>query len=350
MDVRPLPEWQTLLDRAIARPGTVLVLGASDSGKSTLCRWLLVALAEAGRPGLLLDADVGQSASGLPSTVSLSQVRPDGTLIRRQSFFVGATTPQGHVPAHLAAVSQAVRAAQGADQQAGPARRLVVDTTGLVHGAEAWQLKLRKAQILHPVLVAGLQNDGEVEHLLSPHHGASGVEVVRLPVSSAIARRSQEQRRAYRESCFHAALEGSTQVRFRPANARIRGMGLGAGRPVEGADLDALSRRLGCEVCYAEASREALVLVTQGVICVTDLGQAREEFRAGATTTIDQLALTNRLVGIGDASGGLAAIGVLERLERGGEAVVRTRLPDGAEARWIDLGAVRLSPTGEEQT
>ncbi|MEK7866163.1 MAG: Clp1/GlmU family protein [Planctomycetota bacterium] len=343
MDVRTLPEWQTLLDRAIARPGTVLVLGASDSGKSTLCRWLLVALAEAGRPGLLLDADVGQSASGLPAAVSLSQVRPDGSLLRRQSFFVGATTPQGHVPAHLAAVTEAMRAAQGAE-------RLVVDTTGLVHGAEAWQLKLRKAQILRPVVIAGVQNDGEVEHLLSPHHGATGVEIVRLPVSPATARRSQEHRRAYRESCFRAALEGATELRFRPGQARLRGMGLGAGRPVEGAELDALSRRLGCEVCHAEASREALVLVLQGVICVTDLGQAREEFRAGATTTIDQLALTNRLVGIGDAAGGLAAIGVLERIERGGEAVVRARLPSGTEARWIDLGSVRLSPTGDEQT
>lgn len=350
MDVRALPEWQTLLDRAIARPGTVLVLGASDSGKSTLCRWLLVALAEAGRPGLLLDADVGQSASGLPATVSLSQVRPDGTLARRQSFFVGATTPQGHVPAHLAAVTMAMHAAQGADQQAGPARRLVVDTTGLVHGAEAWQLKLRKAQVLRPTIVAGVQNDGEVEHLLSPHHGAAGVDIVRLPVSPAVARRSQEQRRAYRESCFRAALQGGTEHRFRPGEARLRGMGLGAGGPVLGAELEALTRRLGCEVFYAEASREALVLVTQGVLCVTDLGQAREEFRAGATTTIDRLALTNRLVGIGAADGGLAAIGVLERVERGGEAVVRARLPAGTEARWIDLGAVRLSSTGEEQT
>lgn len=343
MDIRPSLEWQAVRDRAIARPGVVLVLGGSDSGKSTLCRWLLVALAEAGRPGLLLDADVGQSSSGLPTTVNVSQVHPDGTLTRRHTFFVGATTPQGHVPAHLATVSLAMRATLGTE-------RVVVDTTGLIHGSEAWQLKFRKAQILRPGIVVGLQNDGEVEHLLAPHEGAADVEVVRVPVSPAVARRSQEQRRAYRESCFRAALSGASEVRFGPHQARIRGMGLGAGRPVLGKELDALTRRLGCEVAYAEVSREALVVMTQGVICVTDLAQVREEFHAEATTTIDQLALTNRLVGLVDASGELAALGVLERVDRGGEAVVRARIPAGRKPRWIDLGALRLSPTGEERT
>ncbi len=341
MDVRPLPEWQALLDHAIARPGAVLVLGGTDTGKSTLCRWLLVALAEAGRPGLLLDADVGQSASGLPGSVCLSRVHSDGGVTRHAAVFVGSTTPHGHVLPHLAAVVLAAKAASGAE-------RIVVDTTGFVHGPEAWQLKLRKAQVIGPTIVAGVQTDGDVEHLLAPLEGAKGVEVVRLPVSPAVARRSPEQRKAYREGCFRTALAGAGEARFLPRQARLRGMGLGAGRPIEGGELETLSLRLGCEVWYAEASREALVVATQGVICVTDLGQAREEVRAAACITVDVLSLRNRLVGLVDAGGYLAAIGVLERVERGGEAVVRARVPAGADVRWIDLGALRLSPAGEE--
>src|SRR3989442_7161458 len=67
----------TALDRALeaaARARVTLILGTSDTGKTSLTARLAGALAARGERVAVVDADVGQSEIGPPTTVGLGHV------------------------------------------------------------------------------------------------------------------------------------------------------------------------------------------------------------------------------------------------------------------------------------
>jgi Predicted GTPase or GTP-binding protein len=93
-------EWQRI-DPASLK-GTVMVIGRSDTGKTTLARYLYHQLCgHCGKVGFL-DCDVGQSTLGLPTTMTLTLSAtdeepgfpPQGEAF---SYFIGSTSPRGHM-------------------------------------------------------------------------------------------------------------------------------------------------------------------------------------------------------------------------------------------------------------
>ncbi len=145
-----IPSQWTHLDVSSLR-GTLMVIGASDTGKSTLARYLYQELCRAGRRAAYLDGDVGQSTLGLPTTMTVAlssrpgdeRFDPHGP---RASYFVGSTTPRGHM---LPMVVGAYRLQQKALSLG--AEAVVVDTTGLVDPADGGRaLKQWKIELLAP--------------------------------------------------------------------------------------------------------------------------------------------------------------------------------------------------------
>ena len=100
---------QGLLER-----GACLLLGGADTGKTTLASALAARIAQS-RPVAIVDADIGQSHIGPPSTVGwavvdnpnfdLSAIEPGGIA------FVGDITPVGHLLQFTAALTRCVEQA-----------------------------------------------------------------------------------------------------------------------------------------------------------------------------------------------------------------------------------------------
>ena len=90
-----LPEWEQAAEAVLARPGVVVLLGASDSGKTTLCRILAEHWRAAGRTLGLVDGDIGQPSIGPPATVGLTILSPAHRFsvspVPRFLYFVGST-------------------------------------------------------------------------------------------------------------------------------------------------------------------------------------------------------------------------------------------------------------------
>ncbi|MGQ9599390.1 MAG: Clp1/GlmU family protein [Anaerolineae bacterium] len=192
------PRWESLeLDRM---RGTVMIIGASDTGKSTLARYLFQRLCRAGRQVAYLDLDMGQSTLGLPTTMNLAMAAapgddrfpPQGA---RACYFVGAVTPRGHF---LPTIIGAYRLQQKAVDLG--AEVVVVDTTGLIDKAQGGKvLKQWKIELLAPTLVIGLQRGWELEPILWPLRRDGRVRSIELPVSSHAIERSREVRIARRQ-------------------------------------------------------------------------------------------------------------------------------------------------------
>jgi polynucleotide 5'-hydroxyl-kinase GRC3/NOL9 len=192
-DIVTSPSWERLVTENLE--GTLVVIGDSNTGKSTLARYLFQRLAQGGRRVAYLDLDVGQSTLGLPTTLNLGLAAhvgegafpPQG---QGAAFFVGATSPRGHmlpalVGAHLL---------QEKGHQWG-AEVIVVDTTGLVDRAQGGRaLKEWKIELLAPSLVIGLQRGQELEPILWPLRRDARVRVLELPVSPLVRERSREAR------------------------------------------------------------------------------------------------------------------------------------------------------------
>lgn len=192
------PRWQVLDPERMA--GTVLVLGASDSGKSTLVRWLVGELCRYHERVGWLDGDIGQSTLGLPGTQNLAVVAGGTEQVPapQATFFVGATSPKGHMLPTLVGLQRLQERALS-----GGATAMVVDTTGLVAAETGGgALKQWLAELLRPRAVIALQQAGELEHLLASWRREGRFALHVLPVAEAVRARTREQRASHRRQQF----------------------------------------------------------------------------------------------------------------------------------------------------
>jgi polynucleotide 5'-hydroxyl-kinase GRC3/NOL9 len=302
--------WQTVLLALAKRPGVILFLGASDTGKTTCLRAAATHLAHVGiLPVAIVDADIGQSTIGPPTTVGLTFVTKDkppplaGGLPCHAMRFIGALSPVGHLLQTIVATKRLVDKALRRG-----ARAVLVDTTGLIGQSVGFHLKLNKIELLEPSHIVALQRDGELEGLLSVLADRLGLTVHRLTVCHQVRTRSPAERYRYRTSRFAVYFKGATRI------------------PLETSRLSVLSPPTG----LSQLTRESLPPVIS-------LGSFPSQSLVGC------------LVGLNSASNETLALGLLERVtQHGQKMVVLTPLKNSTRVRIVQIANIRLAKTGEE--
>jgi polynucleotide 5'-hydroxyl-kinase GRC3/NOL9 len=201
MEISAPKEWFGLLDVLGEEKGIAILLGASDTGKSTLAKFLMCHLCQRGLKVGLVDADIGQSFLGPPATIGLSVFKshPDWKVILSppEIFFVGSTTPEDHFPIHLKGVKRMVDKASSYNSP----DVILVDTTGFVLG-EGKELKTRKIDLISPRIILALEKHDEIKPILEQYRENPNYKIYRLPLSEQIRPRSMEERRTYRTNKF----------------------------------------------------------------------------------------------------------------------------------------------------
>ncbi|MBM4465329.1 MAG: hypothetical protein FJ014_07245 [Chloroflexi bacterium] len=252
-------EWERIRPEAL--DGTIMVIGESDTGKTTFARYLFLQLCRCHSRVAFLDCDVGQSTLGLPTTLNLalsgsdpSAFPPNGETF---SYFVGATSPRGHM---LPTVIGARKLQQKA-QELGAAA-IVVDTTGLVCREEGGgALKQWKIELLEPSALVGLARGPELEHILWPWRWDKRVRVYDLPVSGYAVEKARTRRITHREEKFlHYFQRGRTLiVPFR--EVVVFGIeGMAGGRLLAFQDQEGFAVALGVAKAYDGKGRELAVI------------------------------------------------------------------------------------------
>lgn len=278
-----MPELERLVEDVVASRRVVMLLGAIDTGKSTVARRILEGAVAAGRPAALIDADPGQKSVGPPATVTLRHVRsaadlePAAFAVADELAFVGSTSPEGHLLQLVtAAANLRHRAAEGG------ADLVVVDTSGAVSGLLGQMLKFHKIEALHPDLVVGLQRGEELLPLLGVVQRFFDASVVPLSVPPGVHPTSVEERADNRAAAMRRYFSGELH-RFRVKPAALM---------------------------------------------------------PSVPPMFDLVELDRLVVGLADGHGGYLGIGYLEHLP--GEDALRLITPVAAGARALRLGAVRL--------
>jgi len=72
MEILAPKEWYAVLNVLEGEKGFAILLGTTDTGKSTLAKFLIFDLCKRGVKVALVDADIGQSLLGLSTTIGLA--------------------------------------------------------------------------------------------------------------------------------------------------------------------------------------------------------------------------------------------------------------------------------------
>lgn len=276
--------WAAALE-VVAAARVTLVLGATDTGKSTLVTRLAGALAGAGHAVGVVDADLGQSDVGPPTTVGLGRVRaPIQRLAEAELValeFLGVTSPACCMRQTAGSTARLVRRAQAIGCE-----RVLVDTSGLVAGAFGHALKRLKLDAVRPDALVALQHADECEPILREYAG--GPIVVRLPAART-ARRSAVARRQARQQALQAHLRGAVPVTLDLGRVATRAAPTGRGPAVTEAEglLVGLGGHDGCTlglgwVSAVDTARARLTVATRvEAETITWVAIGRERYRSG---------------------------------------------------------------------
>jgi polynucleotide 5'-hydroxyl-kinase GRC3/NOL9 len=196
------PDWadkiaQQLSSRGSVKAGVCLILGAADTGKTTLAA-ALAKYAVANQTVGIVDADIGQSHIGPPATVgwALADGSTDFSRLKAKGIsFVGDVTPVGHLLQLTAAIVQCVQLASEV------ASLIIIDTPGFVRGPAAAALWWTVQRILWPASILAVQRSEELKDILV---GFESIDTKLDLISSPpeIPLKSPQERRSYRRSQF----------------------------------------------------------------------------------------------------------------------------------------------------
>jgi polynucleotide 5'-hydroxyl-kinase GRC3/NOL9 len=222
MEITAPKEWYALLDIFEKERGIAIIIGATDTGKTTLANFLTLNLCRRGLKVALVDADIGQSTLGPPATIGFAVFKSDPdwevVLSSPEIFLVGSTTPEGHFPLFLKGVKRMVDKALSCGTEL-----ILVDTTGFVLGEAGKELKKRKIDLISPRFILALQKSDEIEHILDLYQENPLCKILRLPLSEKARTRSMEERRTNRANRFRDYFKDSVSQELAVEEVRIEG-------------------------------------------------------------------------------------------------------------------------------
>lgn len=187
--------------------GRTLVVGSTDTGKSTFCTFLANSSLRNGQNVAVIDADIGQSDLGPPGSLGLSIInRP---LIQLETSLVDAMIFIGEI-SPSSVTDKIIQGILKLEGRVPSKSLLVVNTDGWVNNAEAVNYKVRMANELRPDLVIGLAEGSELDPILEK----VTTSTVKMQTPKFIKSRSRDERRSLREHGYRKYLRNSIHSNF----------------------------------------------------------------------------------------------------------------------------------------
>lgn len=205
---------------------TVMVMGASDSGKTSLATLICNSLMLNNKDTVFFDLDLGQSNICSPTTIGYVRLKtpiPDLSYLRAENMdVVGYTSPTPLVLRHLEVAGKLYRKLK----ESYPDSSTVVDVDGWISGEAAIKHKIELMKILNPDFLLLISDTiKEIEEYCYEN----SIELRKLPPSITVRKRSLEARRKLREMMFERFLRKSilrtipsTWIELKYINGEVR--------------------------------------------------------------------------------------------------------------------------------
>ena len=360
--------WEKLASRIVKPQQVVLVIGATDVGKSTFCRFLAEAAMEQGLKTAFVDTDVGQSQIGPPTTIGMKSLDPESTAIQFNGiadrlYFVGDLSPRGCYLEVLTGTRLMIDSAREAD-----ADFIIVDTTGYIHDAPAIILKQHKIELIRPNHVVCIGRSSELKQITAYYSQQDWLNIHHLLPHKNVRPKSSNARSQYRKAQFDAyfgvtcrfpklAVESGETCESKPVLQKsessiqqlpfeqIRGgrTPFFIGRIANEKELEILSRLTETQVYYAEWGHRTLCLIASETLSKAAISHIKNYLSLAHVTSEVRAYFERRLIGLIDTAGNTYAIGVIETVDfQKREFSIRCKIDAAKQACAIQFGNYQL--------
>ncbi len=323
-------EWQKLASHIVKPQQVVLVIGATDTGKSTFCRFLADYALTSGLKVACVDADIGQSRIGPPTTVGVKsfetqkkngssdfdnqQIRVENRVVfdgsAERLYFVGDVSLSGHFLEILTGIRLMVDSARQTD-----ADFIVIDTTGYIHDPPAVTLKQHKIELIRPNHLVCIGRSAELTQIAACYTQQEWLDIHCLLPHRNVRSKSRSVRSRYRKDQFDAYFSESNVDSLCFGQIRGGRTPFFIGRPANQKEVEILAQLTETEVHYAEWGHRTLCLIASTHLSKAARTHIKNYLSLTRVTVEVPAYFERRLVGLINATGDTYAIGVIEAID-----------------------------------
>lgn len=337
------PSWRAALAE-LEGAQSIMLLGATDTGKTTFLTWLAATLQAQGRRIAVVDADVGQSSLGPPTTIglgiaaqplhSLQKLTPVGL------YFVGSTTPRGHLVPMVVGTKRMVDRGQTLAVDG-----VIIDTCGFISAQGGQILKHAQIATVNPDVVVCFQRGHECESILTAYRYRRRPRILRFQAAHACRRRGMEERRLHRERALLRYLAKPRMATLSWDELNLMDTPFWVGAAFDVAHAIRRERPSMPEILWAERYDNELRIVTEAPL---PLGAVAELERATGMRPQTWLAeeLRGTLIGLLDETGDALGVGVLQQVHFARRQLEILTAADIKGIMGIQWSRTRMEPGG----
>ena len=339
-------DWKRLADQIVMPNQRVLVLGASDTGKSTFCRYLIDCGCAESLKVALVDADIGQSQIGTPTTVGMQHYDSSQKSDISQSedtidalYFVGAISPQRNLLPTLTGTRLMVDSAINQN-----AEFIVVDTTGYVHNDAAAMLKQQKIDLIRPNHIVCIGRSKDLERIIGCYRSFNWLTIHYLLPHRLVRKKSSEARKKNRGSKFRQYFDDSELQEIPFEQIRGARTPFFNGRIANQKELEFLSGLTENDVVYAEWGQRSVSLIARRKLTLESTKKLKDYLSLTYVASETASYFDQRLVGMLNDSGITVGIGIIEAIDYNNkELQVRCQSGIASDVKVLQFGEYQFS-------
>jgi polynucleotide 5'-hydroxyl-kinase GRC3/NOL9 len=332
--------WHKIAEENLSRekPVVVMIMGEADSGKTSLCTFLANRALREKWTVAVIDADLGQSDLGPPTTVGLAYinkpVRDMFYVKANRIYFVGSTSPGGLEECVVQCILEFRNRAFREKKEL-----LVINTDGWVEGEEAVRYKAMLTEAISPNTVVAIKQGEELEPILQ---SLNEKQISTVETSSAIIKRDREKRKALRELGYKKYLKNAKVESFPLGWVKIEGIHSSSSLFLTNGRIRRIEEVLGIHPVFCEETVEAIwvVLKRSQTLDFESMRRAEEVFKKKVKVNWkgDEKGL---IVGLHDEESRFLGLGVICDIDYR-RKVLKVSTPVSQKTSIIRVGHVRL--------
>ncbi len=255
-------DWIPIAQEILHQNDTVIVLGKTDSGKTSIILLLAHYLVRRNRKVGLIDADIGQSTFGPPGTIGMlildSQQLKSGIIPSDNNVFIGAISPEKCIEDFIGGISQLNRICHKDAVDI-----ILIDTSGLVEGSVGIYLKSSLIKKIKPSNLIALQFCKELEPILRGFEYQTPIHIFRLKPYQDISKKNWRERKTHRMKRFRMYFREATLMDFNFSEIQFKGIYYGQGQLWEKKKIEEINQRYQIEVISAETINDRIILILE---------------------------------------------------------------------------------------
>ncbi len=340
-------DWKKLASQIVSPKKRILVLGASDAGKTSFCKFLVDYACAATLKVALVDADIGQSQIGPPTTIGMKlfqstqvgnslqlpfggfhsiqqNLDPDDrkeydahltshaelTQNADRLYFIGALSPIRNLLTVLSGTRLMVDAALEESTDV-----VIIDTTGYIHERAAIYLKQSKIDLIQPHYIVCIGRSNEFEQIVGSYRNFNWTTIHYLLPHRSTRAKSSPLRKRNRKNLFEQYFSHSTRQTIPFEQIRGARTPFFNGRIANLKELEILAGLTETEILYAEWGHRSLCLIARRKIPHATSNHLKNYLSLSTVSYERPTYFEQRLVGMLDETGNTITIGIIENTD-----------------------------------